>query len=151
MNKEGNRYAKTSNIVKQEKRIRLLHRKLANTRNNHIHQVTSSIVKTKPSNIVIEDLNVSGMMKNKHLSKAIAEQKLHDFKVKLSYKCEKNGIVLVEADRWFPSSKMCSSCGILKKDLKLSDRVYVCSCGLSMDRDLNASINLSRYGKQLAI
>jgi putative transposase len=111
--------------------------------------VTNSIVKTKPSNIVIEDLNVSGMMKNKHLSKAISEQKLHDFKVKLSYKCEKNGIILVEADRWFPS-KMCSSCGTVKKELKLSDRVYVCSCGLSMDRDLNASINLSRYGEQLA-
>ncbi|WP_261302866.1 RNA-guided endonuclease InsQ/TnpB family protein [Paenibacillus andongensis] len=151
MNKEGSRYAKTSNIVKQEKQIRLLHRKLANTRNNHIHQVTNSIVKTKPSKIVIEDLNVSGMMKNKYLSKAVAEQKLHDFKAKLSYKCEKNGIVLVEADRWFPSSKMCSSCGGVKKELKLSDRVYVCSCGLSMDRDLNASINLSRYGKQLAI
>jgi putative transposase len=150
-NKEGDRFVKTSNIIKQEKQIRLQHRKLANIRNNHIHQVTNSIVKTKPSKIVIEDLNVSGMMKNKHLSKAIAEQKLHDFKVKLIYKCEKNGIELVEADRWYPSSKMCSKCGAVKKDLKLSDRTYICSCGLQMDRDLNAAINLANYGLQLAI
>jgi putative transposase len=150
MNKEGNRFAKTSNIIKQEKQIRLLHRKLANIRNDHIHQVTNSIVTTKPSRIVIEDLNVSGMMKNKHLSEAIAEQKLHDFKVKLSYKCEKYGIELVEADRWYPSSKMCSKCGAIKKDLKLSERTYICSCGLHIDRDLNASINLANYGYQLA-
>ncbi|WP_339318605.1 transposase [Paenibacillus sp. FSL R10-2734] len=146
MNKEGNRFAKTSNIIKQEKQIRLLHRKLANIRNNHIHQVTNSIVKTKPSKIVIEDLNVSGMMKNKHLSKAIQEQKLHDFKVKLTYKCDKYGIELVEADRWYPSSKMCSNCGTLKNDLKLSDRVYHCTCGLHIDRDLNAAINLANCG-----
>jgi putative transposase len=107
-------------------------------------------VKTKPSRIVIEDLNVSGMMKNKHLSEAIAEQKLHDFKAKLSYKCEKYGIELVEADRWYPSSKMCSKCGDIKKDLKLSERTYICSCGLHIDRDLNASINLANYGYQLA-
>lgn len=151
MNKEGSCYAKTSNIIKQEKQIRLLHRKLANIRNNHIHQVTHSIVKTKPSRIVIEDLNVSGMMKNKHLSKAIAEQKLHDFKVKLGYKCEKNGIALVEADRWYPSSKICSTCGVMKRDLKLSDREYRCICGLQIDRDLNAAINLANYGLQLAI
>ena len=84
-------------------------------------------------------------MKNRHLSKAIAQQKLYDFKLKLQYKCEKYGIELVEADKWFPSSKMCSSCGAIKKDLKLSDRVYRCNCGLVIDRDYNASINLSRY------
>ncbi|WP_240415583.1 RNA-guided endonuclease InsQ/TnpB family protein [Paenibacillus periandrae] len=151
MNKEGSRFAKTSNMIKQEKQIRLLHRRLANIRNNHIHQVTNSIVKTKPSKIVIEDLNVRGMMKNRHLSKAIAEQKLHDFKIKLRYKCEKYGIALVEADRWYPSSKMCSRCGDIKKDLKLSDRVYTCSCGLQIDRDLNASINLANYGLQLTM
>jgi putative transposase len=151
MNKEGNRFAKTSNIIKREKQIRLLHRKLANIRNNHIHQVTNSIVKTKPSKIVVEDLNVSGMMKNKHLSKAVQEQKLHDFKVKLAYKCEKYGIALVEADRWYPSSKMCSTCGAIKKNLKLSERVYSCSCGLQIDRDLNAAINLANYDLQLAI
>lgn len=153
MNKEGGRSVKTSNIIKQEKQIRLLHRKLTNTniRTNHINQVTISIVKTKPSKIVIENLNVSGMMKNKHLSKAIAEQKLHDFKVKLTYKCEKYGIKLVEADRWYPSSKLCSNCGTIKKDLKLSDRVYACSCGLQLDRDFNASINLANYGLQLAV
>ncbi|OCT13166.1 transposase [Paenibacillus pectinilyticus] len=150
-NKEGSRFVKTSNIIKQEKQIRLLHRKLANIRNNQIHQVTNSIVKTKPLKVVIENLNVSGMMKNKHLSKAIAEQKLHDFKVKLFYKCEKYGIELVEADRWYPSSKLCSRCGALKKNLKLSERTYNCSCGLRIDRDLNASINLANYGLQLAI
>lgn len=150
-NKEGSRFVKTSNIIKQEKQIRLLHRKLANIRNNHIHQVTNSIVKTKPLKIVIENLYVSGMMKNKHLSKAIAEQKLHDFNVKLIYKCEKYGIELVEADRWYPSSKLCSRCGALKKNLKLSERTYNCSCGLHIDRDLNASINLANYGLQLAI
>jgi len=102
-------------------------------------------VKTKPCKVVVETLNIKGMMKNRHLAKAIAQQKLYDFKLKLQYKCEKCGIELVEADKWFPSSKMCSSCGAIKNDLKLSDRVYKCNCGLVIDRDYNASINLSRY------
>lgn len=144
-NKKGVRYVKTCNIIKVEKRIRVLHRKLTGLRSNHIHQATSAIVKTKPCKVVVETLNIKGMMKNRHLSKAIAQQKLYDFKLKLQYKCEKHGIEFVEADRWFPSSKLCSSCGAIKKDLKLSDRVYRCNCGLVIDRDHNASINLSRY------
>ncbi|WP_026677320.1 RNA-guided endonuclease InsQ/TnpB family protein [Fictibacillus gelatini] len=146
MNKEGNRFVKTSNIIKLEKRIRHLHRRLTNIRDHHIHQATTAIVKTKPCRVVMETLNIKGMMKNRHLSKAIAQQKLYDFKVKLQYKCEKYGIAFIEADKWYPSSKMCSCCGQIKKDLKLSDRIYRCECGHEMDRDLNASINLSRYG-----
>ena len=138
-------YKKTNNIIKLEKEIRLLHRKLTNIRSNHIHQATNKIVKTKPSRVVMETLNIKGMIKNKHLSKAIQEQCLYDFKTKMKYKCEFYGIKFVEADKWYPSSKLCSKCGAIKKDLKLSDRIYKCSCGLKIDRDYNASINLSRY------
>ena len=145
-NKEGNRYLKTANIVKLEQKIRLLHRRLANIRLNYNHQITTEIVKTKPSQIVIEDLNIKGMMKNRHLSKAIAEQSLYKFTQLLTYKCELYGIKLVKADRWFPSSKTCSECGCVKHDLKLSDRVYKCpECGSEIDRDLNAAINLANY------
>ena len=119
--------------------------RLANIRNNYLHQTTTSIVKTKPYRVVIEDLNVKGMMKNKHLSDAIRKQGFYEFKRQLEYKCKFRGIELVVADRFYPSSKTCSQCGKVKKDLKLKDRVYKCSCGLSIDRDLNASINLSRY------
>lgn len=136
---------KTNNIIKLEKEIRLLHRRLTNIRSNHIHQATNKIVKTKPSRVVMETLNIKGMMKNRHLSKAIAEQCLYEFKRQIQYKCKKYGIEFVEADKWFLSSKTCSCCGAIKKDLKLKDRVYQCSCGLKIDRDLNASINLSRY------
>ena len=146
MNKEGRKFVKTSNIIKLEKQIRLIHRRLSNIRNNHLHQATNKIVKTKPSRVVMETLNIKGMMKNKHLSKAIAEQCLYDFKVKLKYKCEFNGIEFVEADKWYPSSKTCSKCGFIKKDLKLKDRVYrFPHCGAVIDRDLNASLNLSMY------
>ena len=136
---------KTNNIIKLEKEIRLLHRRLTNIRSNHIHQATNKIVKIKPSRVVMETLNIKGMMKNRHLSKAIAEQCLYEFKRQIQYKCKKYGIEFVEADKWFLSSKTCSCCGAIKKDLKLKDRVYQCSCGLKIDRDLNASINLSRY------
>ena len=145
-NKEGNRYHKTANIVKLEKQIRLLHRRLANIRLNYNHQITTEIVKTKPSQIVIEDLNIKGMMKNRHLSKAIAEQSLYKLTQLLTYKCELYGIKLVKADRWFPSSKTCSECGCVKTTLKLSERVYKCEeCGSEIDRDINAAINLSNY------
>lgn len=145
MNKEGNRFVKTSNIIKIESKIRHQHRRLSNIRTNHLHQTTNDIVKTKPYRIVMETLNIKGMMKNKYLAKAIAKQRLYEFKRQIQYKCEKHGIEVVEADKWYPSSKMCSCCGGIKKDLKLSDRLYQCSCGLVMDRDLNASINLSHY------
>lgn len=144
-NKEGSTFVKTRNIIKIEKEIRLLQRSLSNIRRNHIHQATTSIVKTKPRRIVLEDLNVSGMMKNKHLAKAIQKQGFHEFRRQLTYKCDWSGIELIIADRYYPSSKTCSSCGIIKKDLKLSDRIYSCECGMKIDRDLNASLNLAKY------
>lgn len=145
-NKEGSKFVKTSNIIKVEKQIKLLHRKLANIRRNHNHQATNMIVKTKPSRVVMETLNIKGMVKNKHLSKAILEQCLYEFKRQMKYKCEFNGIEFVEADKWYPSSKKCSKCGHIKSNLSLSQRTYICEeCGLVIDRDYNASINLSRY------
>ena len=147
MNKEGSRFVKTSNLIKIEKQIQQLHRRLKNIRDNHIHQATNAIVKTKPCKVVMEDLNVSGMMKNRHLSKAIANQKLYEFIRQMKYKCETYGIEFVQAGRFYPSSKTCSSCGEIKKDLKLSERIYSCGCGLKMDRDLNAALNLANYGK----
>ena len=145
--KEVNKsYVKTCNIIKLEKQIKKLHRKLYNIRQNYIHQVTSTIVRTKPCRIVMEDLNVKGMMKNRHLSKAIQQQKLYEFIRQMKYKCEWLGIEFIQVDRFYPSSKTCSCCGHIKKDLKLSDRTYVCEeCGLVIDRDLNASINLANY------
>lgn len=144
-NKKGKEYVKTKNIIKLEKQIQQTHRRLANIRNNYLHQTTTSIVKTKPYRIVIEDLTISNMMKNKHLSDAIRKQGFYEFRRQLEYKCNFRGIELVIADRFYPSSKICSQCGKIKKDLKLSNRVYKCSCGLVIDRDLNASINLSKY------
>ncbi|MDV3427584.1 MAG: transposase [Bacillota bacterium] len=146
LNKEGRKFVKTSNIIKLEKQIRLLHRKLSNIRNNHLHQATNKIVKTKPSRVVMETLNIKGMMKNKYLSKAIAQQGLYEFKRQLQYKCEFYGIEFVEAGIWYPSSKTCSECGHVKTKLSLSERTYICEeCGAIIDRDFNASINLSRY------
>ena len=145
LNKQGNKFIKTNNIIKLEKRIKLLHRKLSNIRNNHIHQATNKIIKLNPYRVVMEDLNVKGMMKNKHLSKAIAEQCFYEFIRQMKYKCEFNRIEFIQADRYFPSSKLCSCCGKIKHDLKLKDRVYKCDCGLEIDRDKNASINLSKY------
>lgn len=145
-NKEGSKFVKTSNIIKIEKQIKLLHRKLANIRSNHSHQATNMIVKTKPSRVVMETLNIKGMMKNRHLSKAIAKQCLYEFKRQMEYKCKYNGIEFIEADKWYPSSKTCSECGHIKVKLSLSERTYICEeCGCVIDRDYNASINLSRY------
>jgi len=145
-NKNGKEYVKTSNIIKLERKIKLTHRKVANTRLNHIHQTTTTLVKTKPSRVVMENLNVSGMMKNKHLSRAIAEQGFYNFKRILEYKCNFYGIEFVEADRFYPSSKTCCKCGYIKKDLKLSERLFKCpQCNNEINRDKQASINLSRY------
>ena len=146
MNKKGSKFVKTNNIIKLERQIKLFHRRLNNIRNNHIHQATSKIIKLNPYRVVMEDLNVSGMMKNKHLAEKIAEQKFYEFKRQMKYKCQFNKIEFFEADRWYPSSKTCSRCGGIKKDLKLSDRTYNCNvCGLVIDRDKNASINLGNY------
>lgn len=141
-NKKGDSYYKTSNIIKSEKRLLKLNHRLTNIRDNYLHQTTSEIIKRKPSFIVMEDLNVKGMMKNKHLSKAIAEQKFYEFRRQLEYKCKWNNIELRIVDRFYPSSKLCHCCGSIKKDLKLKDRVYKCDCGYIKDRDYNASLNL---------
>jgi len=142
-----NRYqfVKSNNMKKLEKEIRLVHRRLGGIRNNHLHQASSAIVKTKPSRIVMETINIKEIMKNKHLSKAIKEQSLYEFRRQIEYKCKFYGIEFVEADRFFPSSKLCSCCGYIKKDLKFSHRIYKCDCGNIIDRDFQASINLSRY------
>lgn len=145
-NKKGGSYCKTSNIVKLEKEIIKVHRKLDNIRTDYKHKITTEIVKTKPSRIVMESLNVVGMMKNRHLSKAIAKQGFFEFKAMIKYKAEKYGIEFVEADKWYPSSKTCSCCGHVKPKLSLSERTFKCeSCGAEIDRDKNAAINLSRY------
>ena len=138
--KEGR--ATRQNIQKQVVKVQKLHQRLTNIRTDYINKIVSSIIKQKPSYITIEDLNVKGMMKNKHLSKAIASQKFFKFKTKLTVKCKENHIELRIVDRFYPSSKTCSQCGKVKKDLKLSDRIYKCDCGFTIDRDLNASINL---------
>lgn len=135
-----------SNVQKTKRKIKLLYRKLSSIRLNHAHQSTSYIVKQLPKGIVIEDLNVGGMMKNKHLAKHIQNSMFYEFRRQLDYKCSKYGIQLVIADRFYPSSKACSCCGFIKSDLKLNDRVYKCnSCGLEIDRDLNAAENLANY------
>ena len=131
-----------ANIQKQRLKVQKLHHRIDNIRTDHINKTIAEIVKTKPSYITIEDLNVSGMMKNRHLSKAVASQKFYEFRTKLKVKCDDNGIELRIADRFYPSSKICHCCGSIKKDLKLSDRIYKCSCGYVEDRDLNASLNL---------
>ena len=144
--KKGEKLTKTQNIIKLENKIKLVHKRIADIRLNYIHQTTNTIVKTKPCRVVVEDLNVRGLMKNKYLSKAISEQCLNKFITILEYKCKWNGIEFVKADRFFPSSKMCSCCGTIKKDLKLKDRTYICpKCNLVIDRDKNASINLANY------
>ena len=131
------------NFVKQRLKVQRLYQRLDNIRTDYINKTISKIVKTKPSYIVIEDLNVSGMMKNRHLSKAVAQQKFFEFRTKLISKCKENNIELRVVDRFYPSSKTCHVCGNVKKDLKLSDRFYKCSeCGYVEDRDINASLNL---------
>lgn len=131
-----------ANIQKQKLKVQKLHHKIDNIRTDYINKIIAEIVKTKPSYITIEDLNVSGMMKNRHLSKAVASQKFYEFRTKLKAKCDDNGIELRVVDRFYPSSKLCHCCGQIKKDLKLSDRVYRCSCGYVEDRDFNAALNL---------
>ena len=148
-NKKGASYCKTSNIIKREKELLKVTKRLTNIRQDYLHQTTSEIVKRKPSFICIEDLNVSGMMKNKHLSKAIQQQGFYEFRRQIEYKSEWNNIPVIIADKFFPSSKLCSCCGYIKKDLKLSDRIYKCECGNVIDRDFQASLNLKIYGENV--
>lgn len=148
-NKKGGNYCKTSNIIKSEKELLKLNHRLTNIRQNYLHQTTTEIVKTKPSFVVLEDLNVKGMMKNKHLSKAIQQQCFYEFRRQIEYKSAWNNIQVIIADRFFPSSKLCSCCGSIKKDLKLSDRIYRCECGNVIDRDYQAALNLKKYGEMV--
>ena len=149
-NKKGESYCKTNNVIKKEKLLLKRNHRLTNIRKNHLNQTISEIVNRKPRFICIEDLNVSGMMKNRHLSKAVQEQGFFWFRKQLEYKCSDKGIQLIVADRFYPSSKLCSCCGNIKKDLKLSDREYRCECGNIIDRDFQVSINLKGYGERFA-
>lgn len=141
-NKKEKGEATRQNIQKQIVKVQILHQRLANIRTDYINKVVSSVVRNKPQYITIEDLNVKGLMKNKHLSKAVAEQKFYEFRNKLTNKCHALGIELRIVNRFYPSSKLCHSCGSIKKDLKLKDRIYKCECGYVADRDYNASLNL---------
>ncbi len=142
---------KSANIEKQVLKVQKLHQRLNNIRTNYVNQIVSDLVKIKPEFITIEDLNVKGMMKNRHLSKAIAKQNFYAFRTKLQNKCKQYGIELRIVSRFYPSSKLCACCGNIKKDLQLADRVYICDeCGYENDRDLNAAINL-RNAKEYTI
>ena len=149
-NKKKGKYCKTCNIVKNEELLLKVSCRLTNIRKNYLNQTTSEIVNRKPRFICIEDLNVSEMMKNRHLSKAVQNQGFFEFRRQLEYKCNDSGIQLVVADKFYPSSKLCSCCGNIKKDLKLSDRIYRCQCGNVIDRDFQASVNLKAYGEEFA-
>ena len=147
LNKKEESYCKTRNIIKGERELLKVSKRLTNIRHNHLHQVTSDIIKRKPSFICIEDLNVTGMMKNTHLSKSVQQQGLYAFRRPIEYKSRWNHIPVIIADRYFPSSKLCICCGTIKKDLKLTDRIYRCDCGNTIDRDFQASLNLKMYGE----
>ena len=148
MNKKGDSYCKTSNLIKSEKRLLRINHRLANIRQNHVHQATTSIIKRKPSFVCLEDLNVRGMMKNRYLSEKIQEQNLYEFRRQMEYKAHWAKIPVVIADRWYPSSKTCVICGHVKKELNLLERTYICpACGNIIDRDFQAALNLKRYGE----
>ena len=150
MNKNNKNCRKTRNIIKSEKELLKLNHRLTNIRQNYLHQTTSEIIKQTPIFVVLEDLDIRKMLKNKHIAKAIQEQKLYEFFRQIRYKCEWNNIEFIMADKWFPSSKLCSECGCVNKNLKLSDRTYICpECGNTIDRDYQAALNLKRYGEQI--
>lgn len=145
-NKQGDKFVKTRNIERCAEKLRKMYARLSNIRKNYIHQTTHKLVSLLPKRVVMEDLGVQSMMKNRRLSSVITEQCFYEFVRQMKYKCEWNGIEFVQVDRFYPSSKTCSCCGNVKRDLRLSDRTYVCNeCGFTVDRDLNAAINLMRY------
>ena len=152
MNKDGQKFVKTKNIVKLEKLVLRVRRRLTNIRQNHRHQATAAIIKKMPRMVVMEDLNVSGMMKNRHLSKAIQNQGFFEFIRQMTYKADWHNIQLIKADRFFPSSQLCPNCGERNPAVRdLNIRKWTCpSCGAHHDRDLNAAINLRNYGLRLA-
>ena len=140
------KYQKTNSILKYEKLARRIYRKISNIRKDQRHKVTRELVNLNPAVVIMEDLNVKGMMKNKHLSRSIAEMGFYDFIRTMKYKCEESGIKFFQVDRFFPSSKTCSQCGCIHKNLKLSDRIFECpECGFIADRDFNAAVNLENY------
>lgn len=144
--KKDCKWEKSKNIVKTEDKIKRIYAKIADIRRNYIHQTTHTLIEMLPCRIVMEDLKVQNMMKNKHLSRAIGEMCWYEFIRQMKYKSEWNGIEFIQVDRFYPSSKTCSCCGNIKRNLKLSDRIYICDiCGLTIDRDYNAAINLSKY------
>ncbi len=144
--KKGESYKKTRNIIKSEQKLLRIHHRLANIRQNYRHQITSRIIGRKPNPIMLEDLNVRGMMSNRHLAKAVQEQGFYEFRRQIEYKAAWAGLRVVIADRFYPSSKNCIACGHVKKNLHLSERIYHCEhCGNEIDRDLQAAINLKRY------
>lgn len=145
-NKQGNAFVKTNNIARSEDKLRRMYERLTGIRMNYIHQCTHELVSLLPKRVVMEDLNVAGMMKNKHLAKAIQEQSFAEIIRQMQYKCEWLGIPFVQVGRFYPSSKTCSHCGCIHKGLKLKDRTFVCpECGFTIDRDYNAAFNLMRY------
>ena len=145
-NKQGNAFVKTNNIARSEDKLRRMYEKLTGIRMNYIHQCTHELVSLLPKRVVMEDLNAAGMMKNKHLAKAIQEQNFAEIIHQMQYKCEWLGIPFVQVGRFYPSSKTCSHCGCIHKGLKLKDRTFVCpECGFTIDRDYNAALNLMRY------
>ena len=145
MNKQGSKFIKTSNINKLERKIQKKRIRLQNIKKDYFHKSSTALVRTKPKAIVLEDLNVAGMRKNKHLSHSLQETSISTFKQMLISKAESHGIEVVLADRFYPSSQICSHCGS-RRSIKLSERTYKCPvCGLEIDRDLNASINLKHY------
>ena len=148
-NKKGKEYCKTNNVIKKEKLLLKITHRSTDIRQNYLHQTTSEIIKQEPSFICIEDLNVKGMMKNRHLSKAVQEQCFYEFRRQIGYKAAWNNIPVIIAGRFFSSSKLCSCCGTIKKNLKLSGRIYKCECGNVIDRDYQAALNLKRYGENV--
>jgi putative transposase len=147
--KQNGSYEETENIKKLKEKIKRLYYHISNIQHDYIHQTTHKLISLLPCKVTMENLNVKCMMKNRHLSRAVQEQCFYEFRRQMEYKCAWNGIEFVLADKWYPSSKICSCCGAYKKDLKLKDRTYVCSkCGMKIDRDYNAAINLMRYKAQ---
>ena len=139
-------YDETNAIKELKDQIKRLYFHISNIQKDYIHQTTNTLVSLSPDIVVMEDLNVQGMMKNRYNSRAIGEQCFFEFIRQMRYKCEENGIEFFQVDRFYPSSKTCSCCGAIKKDLQQGDRIYICKeCGIVIDRDYNAAINLMKY------
>jgi len=139
------------NWKKTKAKIARLHAKIANVRRHTQHDASKRVTADAlPERIVLEDLNVAGMVKNHHLARAVSDAGMSELARQIEYKAEWNGIEIVKADRWFPSSKTCSNCGCIRKELSLGERIFICSeCGLVIDRDLNAARNLAAYGERV--